>query len=76
HHMFSEAEIAELMDQARREQLVPVTTEKDRARMRGKDMPREILHFAVTLEFDDPAKLRDFVADRLFKAREKRFSRR
>lgn len=76
HHMFSEVEIAELMDAARREQLVPVTTEKDRARMRGKDMPQEILPFAVTLEFDEPAKLRKIITDRLFKAREKRFSGR
>jgi tetraacyldisaccharide 4'-kinase len=28
--------------------------------------------FAVTLEFDDPALLRKFVADRLFKARERK----
>lgn len=76
HHMFSQAEIAALVEDARREQLTLVMTQKDRARMRGMDVPREILHFAVTLEFDDPARLRQLISDHLYKARERRFSMR
>ena len=53
-----------------------MTTEKDLARLRqGGGLPdwaRDIVPFAVTLEFDDAALLRKFVADRLFKAREGR----
>ena len=62
------------------DQLVLVTTEKDLARLRGKEgLPgwaNEIVPFAITLEFDDPAQLRRFISDRLFKAREKRFGGR
>ena len=76
HHVFSQAEIAGLIEDSRREELTLVTTEKDRARMRGIDLPREILHFAITLEFDDPAALRQLISDQLYKARERRFSRR
>jgi tetraacyldisaccharide 4'-kinase len=76
HHAFSQAELAELVAEARREQLMLVTTEKDLARMRGMDLPGEIAQFAVRLEFDAPEDLRRFVGDRLFKAREKRFGAR
>jgi tetraacyldisaccharide 4'-kinase len=47
-----------------------VTTEKDLARLR--DWSQQIAPFPVTLEFDDPVGLRKFVADRLFKARERK----
>ena len=79
HYAFSKAEIDELVEQARREALTLVTTEKDLARLRGKEgMPEgaseivasEIVPFAVQLEFDDPAFLRKFVGDQLCKARE------
>jgi tetraacyldisaccharide 4'-kinase len=76
HHVFSQADIADLLAEARGEQLVPVTTEKDRARMRDQDMPREILHFAVQLEFDDAPALRRLISDHLYKARERRFASR
>ena len=50
--------------------------EKDLARLRqGGGLPdwaRDIAPFAVTLEFDDAARLRKFVTDRLFRARERR----
>lgn len=77
HHMFSDNEIAALGADAGREQLTLVTTEKDFARLRGrKGVPDGIVPFAVQLEFDDPAKLRQLVSDHLYKARERRFSRR
>ena len=69
HHPYSQGEIESLITEAKRDGLTLVTTEKDLARLRDKAQP--IVPFAVTLEFDDPALLRKFVADRLFKAREK-----
>ncbi|QDF41866.1 tetraacyldisaccharide 4'-kinase [Bradyrhizobium symbiodeficiens] len=77
HHMFSREEIAALASDAEREQLTLVTTEKDLARLRGSEgVPDGIVPFAVQLEFDDPAKLRQLISDHLYKARERRFSRR
>jgi tetraacyldisaccharide 4'-kinase len=77
HHPFSESQIETLRNEARRNALTLVTTEKDLARLRGRDGPphwaREIVPFAVTLEFDGAVQLRKFVADRLFKARETKF---
>ena len=67
HHPYSQAEIESLIAEAKRDGLTLVTTEKDLARLRDKAQP--IVPFAVTLEFDEPAQLRKFVADRLFKAR-------
>ncbi|MGY4450322.1 tetraacyldisaccharide 4'-kinase [Bradyrhizobium sp. i1.3.1] len=59
HHMFSQNEIAALAAEAQREQLTLVTTEKDLARLRGREgVPDGIVPFAVQLEFDDPAALR------------------
>ncbi|QIO98349.1 tetraacyldisaccharide 4'-kinase [Bradyrhizobium symbiodeficiens] len=77
HHIFSREEIAALAADAEREQLTLVTTEKDLARLRGSEgVPDGIVPFAVQLEFDDPAKLRQLISDHLYKARERRFSRR
>lgn len=75
HHMFSREEIAALAADARREQLTLVTTEKDLARLRGRDDVPGIVPFAVRLEFDDPAALRQLISDHLYKARERRFGR-
>jgi tetraacyldisaccharide 4'-kinase len=72
HHPYSQAEIETLNAEARRDGLTLVTTEKDLARLRDK--APQIVPFAVTLEFDDPALLRKFVVDRLFKARERKES--
>ena len=76
HHAYSQAEIETLIAEAKREALTLVTTEKDLARLRhGGSLPdwaREIVALVVTLEFDDAAALRKFVADRLFKARERK----
>ena len=77
HHIFSREEIAALAADAEREQLTLVTTEKDLARLRGSEgVPDGIVPFAVQLEFDYPAKLRQLISDQLYKARERRFSRR
>ncbi|WP_439359846.1 tetraacyldisaccharide 4'-kinase [Bradyrhizobium sp. DASA03007] len=77
HHMFSDDELAALAVEAQREQLTLVTTEKDLARLRGRaGVPDNIVPFAVQLEFDDPAKLRQLIRDHLYKAREWRFSAR
>ncbi|MEY9124268.1 tetraacyldisaccharide 4'-kinase [Bradyrhizobium yuanmingense] len=77
HHMFSDGEIAALAAEAQREQLTLVTTEKDLARLRGrKGLPDGIVPFAVQLEFDDLAKLRQLISDHLYRARERRFSAR
>jgi tetraacyldisaccharide 4'-kinase len=70
HHPYSQAEIERLIAEAGRDGLTLVTTEKDLARLR--DRSQQIVPFPVTLEFDDPAPLRKFVADRLFKARERK----
>jgi tetraacyldisaccharide 4'-kinase len=73
HHPFSKAEIDGLIAEANSDALTPVTTEKDLARLRTggvlPDWAKAIVPFAVTLEFDDAAGLRKFVADRLFMAR-------
>ena len=77
HHMFSRDEIAALVADAQHEQLTLVTTEKDLARLRGRDdVPDGLVPFAVQLEFDDPAALRLLICDHLYKARERRFSTR
>jgi tetraacyldisaccharide 4'-kinase len=77
HHRFSQNEIETLIAEAKRDALTLVTTEKDMARLRTgqglADWAKEIVPFAVTLEFDDAAGLRKFVTGRLFKAREKKF---
>ena len=76
HHPFSENEIAELIAEARRYSLTLVTTEKDLVRLHNAEGAGDIVPFPVTLEFDDAAQLRKFVANRLFQAREKNFRRR
>ena len=77
HHRFSAEEIKALVADAKREDLVLVTTEKDLVRLRGdaelSTLARDIVPFPVTLQFDDAAGLKTFLADRLFKAREKAF---
>jgi tetraacyldisaccharide 4'-kinase len=70
HHPYSQSQIESLIAEARRDGLTLVTTEKDMARLR--DWSPQIVPFPVTLEFDDPALLRKFVTDRLFKARERK----
>ena len=77
HHRFSQGEIETLIAEAKRDGLTPVTTEKDLARLRrAEGLPRwaeTIVPFAVTLEFADPARLRKFISERLFLARDRKF---
>jgi len=77
HHPYAQAEIEALIAEAKPDALMLVTTEKDLARLRSggrlASYAQEIVPFAVTLEFDDAAKLRTFVTDRLFKARNKKY---
>jgi tetraacyldisaccharide 4'-kinase len=77
HHAFSQSEIETLIAQATREALTLVTTEKDLARLHGReglpDRAREIVAFAVTLEIDGVAELRKLVSEWLFKARQRKF---
>ncbi|MDE2376209.1 tetraacyldisaccharide 4'-kinase [Bradyrhizobium sp.] len=75
HHRFSRSDLDGIVADAKREALTPVTTEKDFARLRGMEGVSGIVPFPVTLEFDDPAQLRKFVGNCLFKAREKQFTR-
>lgn len=76
HHPFSQTEIETLVNEAKRDALRLVTTEKDLARLRNAEgLPcwaKDIMPFAVTLDFDDAEGIRKFVSERLFKAREKR----
>lgn len=76
HHPFAPGEIEDLVAEATRDGLTPVTTEKDLARLRRAggvpEWARTIVPFAVTLEFEDAALLRKFVTARLFKARERK----
>jgi tetraacyldisaccharide 4'-kinase len=74
HHPFSESEIEALSTQAKRDGLTLVTTEKDLARL-GTLAPaaRDIVPFAVTLQFDDEPALLRFATDRLFQARAKKY---
>ena len=80
HHAFSRDEIDSLIAEAARDGLTLVTTEKDIARLRGAESIAasvgEIAVFAVTLAFDDAAKLRKLIAEQLFKAREKKYQAR
>jgi tetraacyldisaccharide 4'-kinase len=80
HHPFLPEEIEALIAEAKRDGLTLVTTQKDLARLRGRegasDWTRNITAFAVTLEFEDAALLRKFVTARLFKARERKLRTR
>jgi tetraacyldisaccharide 4'-kinase len=69
HHPFSKDEIAALIAEAKREALTLVTTEKDMVRLRTAEGAKDIVTFAVTLEFANAVQLRKFLADRLFQAR-------
>ncbi|MGC2779168.1 MAG: tetraacyldisaccharide 4'-kinase [Bradyrhizobium sp.] len=74
HHPFTAGEIAALTEQARRQGLTMVTTEKDLARLRGSRSGRpdlDITAFPVTLQFSDFSALRALVAQRLSATRQR-----
>jgi tetraacyldisaccharide 4'-kinase len=77
HHVFSKADIDGLVSEARGDGLTLVTTEKDLARLKQRGaLPvwaQPIVPFAATLEFEDGAASRTFVAETLLKARERKF---
>jgi tetraacyldisaccharide 4'-kinase len=77
HHLFSAPEIETLAAIAKREGLTLVTTEKDLMRLRSdaqlSAFSQAIVTFPVTLHFAERARLRKFLSDRLFKARDKTF---
>jgi len=76
HHPFSKSEIESLLGDAGRDGLTLVTTEKDFARLHGAaKIPtqlRDIVPFKVALEFADEGRVRAFLRDRLFRARERK----
>jgi tetraacyldisaccharide 4'-kinase len=77
HHAFARSEIDSLIAEAASDALTLVTTEKDLARLQSggglPDWAKEIVPFAVTLEFEDLAGLRKFISTQLFRARDKKF---
>jgi tetraacyldisaccharide 4'-kinase len=77
HHPFTQREIEALVVEAKASAMTLVTTEKDLARLydAGELPPwaQDIVSFPVRLEFDGALKLRRFVSDRLFRARDRKF---
>jgi tetraacyldisaccharide 4'-kinase len=77
HHPFTQGEVEALVAEAKRDALKLVTTEKDLARLGvGGELPpwaQGIVAFPVKLEFDSAIKLRRFVSERLFRARDPKF---
>jgi tetraacyldisaccharide 4'-kinase len=73
HHRFTEAEAAALCEQADREGLILVTTEKDAVRLRGDDVvARLATHahaFPVTLVLDDEAGFKKLLLEKVAQAR-------
>lgn len=69
HHPFTRAEIAGLLDEAERDGLVPVTTEKDEVRLLalapGEPRLRLVRTLPVTLGFADPDRVAALLAERL-----------
>jgi tetraacyldisaccharide 4'-kinase len=76
HHPFSKTDIDGLIADAARDGLALVTTEKDLARLRGREgLPDQVrmVPFKVTLRFDDEAPVRALIAAKLAQARDRKF---
>ena len=70
HHLFSDAECEMILREAEQRDLVPITTEKDRARLTGRSGSAERLAAAtevlpVKVRFGEPRRLEALVADTL-----------
>lgn len=73
HHRYAIADLDALAGRARRDALTLVTTQKDFVKLRAMPQAADIVPFTVTLMFDDDAAIRAFVAERLNRARMKKF---
>jgi len=73
HHRYTRAEAKALCEEAARAGLVLVTTEKDLARLGGDDEAQELAAHAralpVTLAFEDEARFKSLLLERLAAAR-------
>jgi tetraacyldisaccharide 4'-kinase len=73
HHRFSAGDAASLLAEARGGGLQLVTTEKDRARMRGEpalaELMAQALALPVRIEFAEPKRIETLLADALRRAR-------
>lgn len=76
HHPFTAEDLAALLERAQRDALVPVTTEKDLARLTDAAAlaAAGLVAFPVTLQFEDEGAFRRFVVARLGEARDRRFA--
>jgi tetraacyldisaccharide 4'-kinase len=68
HHVFSDADCAMILDEARRRDLVPITTEKDRVRLDGRGGAAERLAnatetFPIGVRFLEPKRLSALIDD-------------
>jgi tetraacyldisaccharide 4'-kinase len=76
HHLYSAADARALMAAARAGNLLPVTTEKDQARMMGDPMLTELAAAAralpVRLQFGDEAAVRAMIGEALARVRARR----
>ena len=68
HHNFSDAECEKILVQAQARGLIPITTEKDRVRLYGRDGPAERLcavteTLPVRVCFDEPRRMATLISD-------------
>ena len=80
HHAFTDADAEELLDRARAEDLVPVTTEKDAVRLSRLNGPIAELKkmtrvLPVDLVFENQVALKDLIADVARRYHKRRISR-
>lgn len=77
HHPFTPGELARLADDARRDGLTLVTTEKDLSRIgaAAASLGAAVVPFAVTLVFEDVAPLRALLLERINQVHSRRLSR-
>lgn len=74
HHRYTAVDVDALVEQAKREDLALVTTEKDMVKLRPMPAAAQVVPFGVTLVLEDQSALQAFVIERLNRARAKRRS--